>query len=218
MLPVREGMAAQDRPLVHHREKSETEFARIGAFSDGVFAIAITLLVLALEIPENVDLGEAIRERGAEFFAYFLSFAVVGRFWMDHHRFFGSVARYDSKLVAINLAHLSFVALLPFTSEVLGEYDNDSVAVAMYGANLALASATFLAVVVYAFREGLVRDEAAPYEARFAGVANLAVVGVFAVSVPLAFLSPTIATISWISLFFLGDRVADRVTGIRAPR
>jgi len=101
---------------------------------------------------------------------------------------------------------------------VLGEYSNDSVAVAMYGANLALASATFLAVVVYAFREGLVRDEAAPYEARFAGVANLAVVGVFAVSVPLAFLSPTIATISWISLFFLGDRVADRVTGMRAPR
>src|SRR5687767_4414582 len=119
--PYEMRMSARDtQRVVLHRDEAEVEVSRLVAFSDGVFAMGITLLVLALEMPTDVNVDEALRDRGTEFFAYFLSFAVVGRFWMAHHRIFGSVARFDTNLVVINLAYLAFIALVPFTSEVLG--------------------------------------------------------------------------------------------------
>jgi uncharacterized membrane protein len=209
--------ARDDRHVVLHRDHAEVEFSRIVAFSDGVFAIAITLLVLALEIPPNADVADALGDRGAEFFAYFLSFAVVGRFWMAHHRIFGSIALFDTTLVLFNLAYLAFIALIPFTSEVLGNYSDDSTGVALYAANLTAVSIASWVMVRYAYRHGLMRDEAERYRARFAGVGSLLVAAVFAFSIPLAFVSPTLATISWASLFVLGDRMVDRLTGIRKP-
>ena len=208
----------QSQPVVHHRDQSEIEFSRIVAFSDGVFAIAITLLVLALEVPPGGDVGDALQERGDEFFAYFLSFAVVGRFWMGHHRFFGAVARFNGGLVALNLCYLAFIALVPFSSEVLGNYSDDSLGVALYAANLTAVSLGSFAMIHYAYRRHLVREDAEGYRSRFAGGASITIAMVFALSIPLAFLSPTAAMISWASLFVLGDRVADRVTGVRAPK
>ena len=212
-------MASQDsQRVVLHRDQAEVEFARIVAFSDGVFAIAITLLVLALEIPPDGDVADALGERGAEFFAYFLSFAVVGRFWMAHHRIFGSIARFDTRLVVINLVYLAFIALVPFTSEVLGNYSGDSVGVALYAANLTLVSVVSWVMIRYSYGHGLMREDTEEYRARFASGGALVTAGVFAVSIPLAFLSPTVATISWASLFVLGDRMIDRITGVKAPR
>jgi uncharacterized membrane protein len=211
-------MSARDtQRVVLHRDQAEVEFSRIVAFSDGVFAIAITLLVLALEIPPDVDIGDALRDRGAEFFAYFLSFAVVGRFWMAHHRIFGSIARFDTNLVIVNLAYLAFIALVPFTSEVLGNYSDDSTGVAIYAANLTAVSLISWTMIRYSYTRGLMREEAEEFRVRFAGAGAFVVAGVFALSIPLAFLSPTLAMISWASLFVLGDRVVDRLTGVRKP-
>jgi TMEM175 potassium channel family protein len=199
--------------VVHQRETAEVEFSRIVAFSDGVFAIAITLLVLALEIPSGSDVVDEIRARGDEFFAYFLSFAVVGRFWMSHHRMFGALARFDNGLIALNLAYLAFVALIPFASEVLGDYSGESAGVALYAANLTLVTAFSFAIIRYAARRELLRAEEAGYRMRRAGVGSLVVTAVFAASIPIAYLSPTLATISWASLFVIGDRLSDRLAG-----
>ena len=195
------------------REKAEVEFSRIVAFSDGVFAIAITLLVLALEVPAGSDLVDALRDRGEEFFAYFLSFAVVGRFWMSHHGLFGSIARFDQPLLAINLAYLAFIALIPFTSEILGEYSDDSAGVALYAANLTLVTACSSAIIRYASRRELMRVEETDYRVRRATASTLVVTAVFAVSIPIAFVSPLLATISWASLFLVGDRFTERIAG-----
>ena len=199
--------------VVQTREKAEVEFSRIVAFSDGVFAIAITLLVLALEVPAGSDLVDALRDRGEEFFAYFLSFAVVGRFWMSHHGLFGSIARFDQPLLAINLAYLAFIALIPFTSEILGEYSDDSAGVALYAANLTLVTACSFAIIRYASRRELMRVEETDYRVRRATASTLVVTAVFAVSIPIAFLSPLLATISWASLFVVGDRFTERIAG-----
>lgn len=210
--------AGGSQRIVLHRDQAGVEFSRIVAFSDGVFAIAITLLVLALEIPPDGDVSEALGDRGAEFFAYFLSFAVVGRFWMAHHRIFGSIARFDTELVVINLVYLAFIALIPFTSEVLGNYSDDSWGVALYAANLTAVSLTSWAMIRYSYGRALMREDAEEYRVRFAGAGAFVVAAVFALSIPLAFLSPTLATISWASLFVLGDRMVDRLTGIERPR
>jgi|SRR5687768_7372989 len=193
----------------------EIAFNRVVAFTDGVFAIAITLLVLALEVPEDASsVGQELVDQGDNFIAYLLSFAVLGKLWLSHHRFFAGLGRFDGPLMALNLFYLAAVALVPFTSELLGDYGNESVAAAVYAANLAAISGAFYAQIVYAFRNGLMREKWQPFERRFAGPANFTVTALFLLSIPVALLSPAAAICIWVASFFFGRRTVDRVTGI----
>lgn len=195
---VATGEPAQTRS-VRDREGSEIEFSRVVAFSDGVFAIAITLLVLALEIPTGLDdLGQAISDRGDEFFAYGLSFAVIGALWIAHHQFFGSLARFDGPLMVLNLVYLAFVALIPFSSSVLGSYAGESAAVITYAINMVAVSLVFTAQNVYAYRADLL-DESS--EARREGplvAESFVIPGVFAASIPLAIVAPDNTPYLWL--------------------
>jgi uncharacterized membrane protein len=198
---------------VRHRDESEVEFSRIVSFSDGVFAIAITLLVLGLTVPEHsTDLTQALLDNHNDLLAYAISFAVLGKYWLAHHRFFSILERFDGTLMGLNLMYLAFIALVPFTSGVLGDYDNNTAAIVLYAINMILVSGTFSAQVVYSYRNGLVRPEARALERRYAGPANLIVVGVFLVSIPVAFASPLAATLMWLVIFLVGARVSDRVS------
>ena len=200
---------AEPRTTTQGREEAEVEFNRIVTFTDGVFAIAITLLVLTLEIPAGGDLGDELTDRGDEFFAYFLSFAVLARLWLAHHRFYGWVARFDRRLIALNMFYLAFVALLPFSTDLLGNYSDDSLGVALYAANLTIISGAFVVQIRHCYRARLMRPDAAAYERRFTGPENWAVAGVFAISIPIAFLSPTAGMLSWLLLLVVGRYVTD---------
>jgi uncharacterized membrane protein len=200
------------------REDAETEFSRIVAFTDGVFAIAITLLVLTLEVPTDVsDLGRQLREQWDEFFAYGLSFAVLGSLWIAHHRFFGSLARFDGRLVVLNLVYLAFIALVPFSSDLLGNYSGQSVAVILYAANLTAVTLAFALQTAYAHRRDLVRDWAKPYTPRLAGPPAFLIPFVFLASIPVALVSPRAALVLWIATFF-ADPLGDRIAGMRLPK
>jgi uncharacterized membrane protein len=121
------------------REEHEIEFSRIVAFSDGVFSIAITLLVLNLAISKDLADGEvasALWDQREQLFAYAVSFAVIGRFWIVHHGFFSKVNAFDGRLIGLNMLYLGFVVLIPFSSEVIGEYASTTAAVALYAGNL----------------------------------------------------------------------------------
>ena len=98
---------------------------RILALSDGVFAIAITLLIIAIAIPattSDADLPKALLSLWPRYLAYVLSFLVIARFWVTHHLAFRLINRYDATLVWLNLLLLMFVAFLPFPTAVLGEH------------------------------------------------------------------------------------------------
>jgi uncharacterized membrane protein len=200
-----------------HRDEWEVEFSRIVAFSDGVFAIAITLLVLTIEIPENSnDLTRVLDDQIGDFFAYALSFAVLGKLWLAHHRFFSALARFDSTLMGINLVYLAFVALVPFTSELLGDYSDHSIAVIFYAASMFAVSITFTIQIVYSYRANLVKPEMRDLERRMAGPSNFVVSGLFLASIPVAAVAPSVAPFMWIGVLFTGRRVADRVATLRA--
>ncbi|MGI8462379.1 MAG: TMEM175 family protein [Solirubrobacterales bacterium] len=192
------------------RDDAEVEFSRVVAFSDGVFAIAITLLVLALEVPASAsDLAEGLLDLEDDFFAYALSFAVVGKFWLSHHRFYGSLARFDGTLMGLNLFYLFWVCLLPFTSELLGTYGAEPTATIAYALNIVGASGTFLIQIRYSYRHNLLREEAKLQERRYAGPPNFIFVGIFALSIPVSLLSTTAATLMWLATFVIGNRLAD---------
>ena len=206
------------RREVHDRKDQELEFGRVLAFTDGVFAIAITLLVLALDVPANLDnVGAALRDRSSDFVAYAISFAVLGSIWLAHHRFYTLVARFDGRLIALNLLYLALVALVPFSAELLGHYSDTTDGVIIYAINLAGISLSFTAQIFYAFRKGLIKDEARDEERRYLGPASFVVSGTFLLSIPVAFVDPSLCPIIWVGLLVVGGRIIDAV-GDRSVR
>ncbi len=115
------------------------DVARIAAFSDGVFAIAITLLTLQLSIPARAALGPALLDLVPSFIAFAISYAVIGKYWIGHHRLFALAVRSDSTLLWLNLLALFFVVLMPFTTSVIAEHGSQPLGVIVYAVSLALA-------------------------------------------------------------------------------
>ncbi len=191
-----------------HRDTWGLEFSRIVAFSDGVFAIAITLLVLQINIPGHLPAGETlfdeILDQHRDFIAYGISFAVLGKLWLSHHRLFAAVERFDPVLMGLNLLYLAWVVLVPFTSEVLGDYGDDSTGVILYAAIMAAVTITFQVQIVYAYRKEMIRPELREYERQYGGTANFAVAAVFLLSIPVALVSPLAATVMWLLVFVAG--------------
>src|SRR4051812_32757542 len=188
---------------IKRREDNEIEFSRIVAFSDGVFAIAITLLVLSLHVEEQLapgeSLGHALWEQRQDLIAYAISFAVIGRFWAIHHRFFGDVVGFDGRLLALNILYLAWIVLIPFSSEVLGDHGGDTDAIVLYAVNLAVVAVLGWVMAYDAHRAGLTTigpDEEREFRTRAFFVAI-----VFLASIPLAFLSAGLAPLVWLVLF-----------------
>jgi uncharacterized membrane protein len=195
-----------------HRDDAGVEFSRVVAFSDGVFAIAITLLVLSLQLPADVDeLGSALSDQLDELVAYAISFAVVGRFWLSHHRFYASLDRFDGTLMGLNLLYLAWVVLVPFSSDLLGNYGEEPISVIIYACNMVGASATFEIQILYSYRKGLIRRRDRALERRYAGPANFLVVAVFLVSIPVALVNTYVAQAMWLAIFLVGHRIGDWV-------
>jgi uncharacterized membrane protein len=123
---------------------------RLEAFSDGVLAIAITLLVLELSVPsaDAGDLGEALVDQWPSYAAFFLSFVVIGIMWVSHHSMFERIARVDRRLLFLNLFLLLGIAFLPFPTALLAQYvraggSNSHLAAAIYSATMALIGVAF---------------------------------------------------------------------------
>jgi uncharacterized membrane protein len=199
---------------VKRREENEIEFGRIVAFSDGVFSIAITLLVLNLTVKKGLssaDLTGELFDLWDDLLAFGLSFAVIGRFWVVHHRFFAEVDAFDGRLLGLNLVYLASIVLIPFSSEVLGEYGGETASVVLYSVNLAAVVLIGLGMGADARRRGLTSiDDATHRETR---VRSTYIAGVFLLSIPLAFVVPRLAAYLWFLLFLDPSR---RLTKRRA--
>lgn len=200
------------------REGNEIEFSRIVAFSDGVFAIAITLLVLSLHVEEHLhgqSLGSALWEQRQDLLAYAISFAVIGRFWVIHHRLFADVVGFNGRLLALNIFYLAWIVLIPFSSEVLGDHGGDSDAVVLYAVNLAVVAVLGWAMAYDAHRAGLTTID--PAEEREFRVRAFFVAIVFLASIPIAFLSPDLAPLVWLTLFLDPLKLGRRATSEAEP-
>jgi uncharacterized membrane protein len=148
----------------------EMSTGRIEAFSDGVFAIVITLLVLEIHVPliSGPDIESALRKSLAamapKFFAYALSFMIVCIWWVAHHHLFNLLRKSDRGLLWFNSLFLLWLAFIPFPTALLGDYPRQRIAVICYGAVMTLAGLSFCWMRYYAFfvasltRTGLPRN------------------------------------------------------------
>lgn len=131
----------------HDISRTPFQLERFVVFSDGVFAICITLLVIEIKVPNRDELNiytdavlwSYLSHNSLKFLGFLISFGIIGHYWSVHHRIFGYAANYTTKLIWINLAFLFSVVLLPFSSGLLGEYASDtnmSLPYAVYAVNM----------------------------------------------------------------------------------
>ena len=145
---------------------------RLEAFSDGVFAIAITLLVLEISVPAGSedDLLGAIVDQWPSYLAYAVSFSTIGAVWLAHSVITEYLIRANAVLVRINLLLLMVVSFLPFPTRLLAEYtdnvESERVAATVYGVTVLLALLLVAMLWRYAVREGMVRPDAGDAEIR----------------------------------------------------
>lgn len=174
---------------------------RLVYFSDAVFAIAMTVLVLSIHLPSvpGQKLGHVLRRLVPSIWSYFLSFAVIGLFWLAHHRMFHYVRRIDPATLRLNLVLLSLVAILPFPTEVLGTYGNHPLGTMVYASAATLVGGSYALLWWHVSRTpGVLRPDTPPEYVIHSQLRSLTIPIVFAASIPVALWSPDVAKFVWI--------------------
>ncbi len=141
---------------------------RIETLTDGIFAIAMTLLVLNLGLPqlsESLDCGQlhiVLLQQAHKFFNYALSFVLLALFWIIHHQEFHFIKRTNRLHIWINIFILMFVALMPFSTSLMGDYPNDWMAELFFAANLFIVGILFQCNWLYATKVASLADNTTP--------------------------------------------------------
>jgi uncharacterized membrane protein len=161
---------------------------RLEAFSDGVIAIILTIMVLELKVPTDVSF-ESLEELAPEFVGYVLSFVVVATMWVNHHHMIRMVERVDAVFLWLNIHLLFWMSLVPFTTTYASSHHAACIPIALYGANICAFSIAFFML----FRG--VRARSQPSRARDLVTARAArkswmAITLYGASVGLAFISP----------------------------
>lgn len=187
-----------------HQEQ-DSGYERLIMFTDGIFAIAITLLALEIRIPEvetRAAVGQAILNLLPQIFVFVLSFLQVGIFWLAHHKMFKEIERSDGTFMWLCLIYLMLIAFLPVPSGTLARYGDTFASVVFFAATLILVGLLELAIWQYAtHNRRLVKATTTDLEIREERWRTLNVILTFGVSILIAFISPLLAMLSWLSLF-----------------
>jgi uncharacterized membrane protein len=187
---------------------------RIQFFSDAVFAIAMTLLVLEIRLPADADehLTESLLELWPYYLAYVLSFVITAMNWVSHHRKFRYITRFDTRLIQLNLLLLLIVAFVPFPTSVMAEHGDQTAAIVLYASTVASLSLAQLAVWVHAYRHGLMEKEVDRAMYLYVVMNLIPAPLVFLISIPLAIFGPGWTPFFWILIWPVGVVLSRIVT------
>lgn len=171
--------------------------SRLEAFSDGVLAIILTIMVLELKVPHGEEWSD-LQNLMPKFISYILSFLYIGIYWGNHHHLVHTASRVTSYMMLANLNLLFWLSLIPFSTGWMGESHFANIPVAIYSANLLLAG------IAYFILQKSIEKTVSPENKIAKALQRLSYKGIisqisYAASIPLAFISPlTSVTISFI--------------------
>lgn len=202
-------------------EEDMPDIDRLLALTDGVVAIALTLLVLQLRVPEltsNMDsagaLWHALNVDAGELTSYLISFLVIAQFWLVHHRILRTMRGHSEGLAWRNFAFLLALTLMPFTSDLMGRYSDNPLSVTFFAINLLALSLSTQWIYLYAINHHLVVDERrSAYEERLGRIRAMLTIGVVSIAVALAWTDTSLARYVWLLFLVvpvLGSRIASR--------
>lgn len=199
------------------RSERDGELNRLISLSDGVFAFAMTLLIVSVEVPQMSDaaardhLYRDVFDLWPQVLSYVIGFLVIGFLWSSHRRIFARVRDYDDTLTRFNIVLLMLVAFLPFPTGVLGEYGNLAFPAIFYSLILAATEVIFILILDHLDRNRslLTRKGAEFYFARVK-TRHLVTAGIFLISIPITLVAPGFGQLSWILLVF-NHQIAERI-------
>lgn len=189
------------------RRGEEPDFGRVAFFTDAVFAIALTLLVLDLRLPAmsgdpdrpSSMLG-ALDDLIPKFVSFGVAFILLALYWRGNHAFFTRLARYDHKYVSIVLVYLAAVAFLPFPTSLIGEFEANPISGVLFAVSLAMVSGLETLLTWHAQHAGLFRVPMPPQLFKWELIGSLVPFAMFIGTIPLAFVTPTVMLFSWLAI------------------
>ncbi|GAA4552253.1 TMEM175 family protein [Pseudonocardia xishanensis] len=201
-------------PAADFEETDRGAAERLTFFSDAVVAIAITLLAIELQVPRGetaAELAAGFAADWGEYLAFLISFAVIARHWMSHHRLFRYVGRADTGIIWLNMLWLLLIVLTPFLTRFISEEQVDFPRFAVYALAQTLQTGTFAVLVLVLARTGAFIPGTPRHWLHRGWVASAVIGGAFLVSIPLFPLLGSWAFALWGVLPFLGGLVTDRL-------
>jgi uncharacterized membrane protein len=191
-------------------QEQQYSVSRLVAFSDGVFGFAITLLATSIPAPQlpsiasNQDVLSQLWNLLPNFFSYVFSFYMVGIYWAVHHRIFRYIIKIDQRLLWINITELLFIALLPFSTALVGRYGRSSVITVFYAAHLSILSLIYTFMWWYASgHHRLIAQELDAQTITREHLREFVTITLFLLSIGLAFINPQLAKIVWLAIFLI---------------
>ena len=192
------------------RQQRRLDPDRVLTFTDGVFAIVITILVLDLKVPDlgsGQSLGDSLEEMRPTFVSFVISFLIVGMYWAWHRSTFAQVRYIDTSILWINLLYLLAVSLIPFAASVLGEFPDEASALHLYGA--VLIAATLVRILLYWYvgrHPGFLWEDSSEKAQRLGILTAAAPLVVYVVAMVVADAWPTLSLVLYFAmpLLYLG--------------
>jgi uncharacterized membrane protein len=188
----------------NHPHEDALGLERIVFFSDAVMAIAITLLAIDIRVPEidptlaAVELPAQLAAITPNLLTFFISFIVIGIYWISHHRYFGYIKRYDTRLMLLNLIFLFFIACMPFVASLLGRFSSVPIALIIYTLEVAALGFSMALIWLYASRNHrLIEATLDAGTIRTINIRLFIAPLMFVVAVPFAYVSSTAVIIVW---------------------
>ncbi len=184
-------------------------YDRVLFFSDAVFAIAITLLVVDIRVPSpadrTIDSATELHAALPEIRSFAISFAVIGLFWLAHHGMFGHITVLNRTLMLLNLLFLATIAFLPYPTALFSAASDQVTATVFYASCVAAAGLAEAAIWIYAISApALMRGRVSPRVRRYYLARLLPPPLVFALTIPVAMANPQTASYLWLTIVVLG--------------
>jgi len=182
---------------------------RIETLVDGIFAIAMTLLVLSLNVPQipypatNAQILDFFINMIPQFFVYFLSFVLLATFWRINHSQFNIIEKTDQNLIWINVFWLLFVALVPFSTNLVGDYGYLTVPMVFFNLNLFLIGLFFNLNWYYAVKHNFINKELSEEFIKSRKNINLVLPVCALIAAGLAFITPEFSPVVYFLVFFV---------------
>jgi len=183
---------------------SGLSLGRIMSFSDGVFAVAITLLVLSIKLPivpqsaADQKLPHEILKLIPIFEAYIISFLIIGLFWIGHHQVFSRFRRHDRGLLWLNLVFLMTIVFIPFPTSLLSEYSTSRTAFIFYAVSLSLSAIMMTFMLWYGAHNNRLMDVVDSKFYRRFSFGYLDMAAIFLLSIPFSYLNVRFAKYFWL--------------------
>jgi uncharacterized membrane protein len=190
---------------------------RLISLSDGVFAFAMTLMVITLDVPKpesvsTADLPGTVQKQWPEFLSYGLTFWIIATYWFVHRRFFRQITGEDGAVGWINMLFLFSIVFLPYPCDMMGDFSDSRFALIFYATSMIVTSLVLTVLWEYSRRRGLMDKDVAEREHIGARVRGALIPGVMLLSIALSFFSLTAARFSW-TLILVGEIVLRRSSG-----